>query len=74
LGAFLRAFLGAFLADRSFSATAAFTSALNARASTFSPSWMSIARRVPPSRLALNRWEGSGRAAPRANVSLTAFL
>jgi len=34
---------------------------------------MSIARRVLPSRLALKRPAGSGRLAPRANVSFTTF-
>src|SRR5688500_6115241 len=48
--------------------TAALTSALNARASIFSPSWISIARRVLPSRLELNSRDGSGSDAPRANV------
>src|SRR5262249_59781392 len=57
-----------------FWATAAFTSALNASASTVSPSWMSIALRVLPSRLELKRRDGSGRLAPRANVSFTAFV
>src|SRR5689334_4337838 len=69
-----RAFPQRFFFDRTFSATAAFTSVLNARASTVSPSWMSIARRVPASRLALKRRFGSGRLAPFANVSFTAFL
>src|SRR5688572_15338506 len=55
-------------------ATAAFTSALNALASTFSPSWMSIALRVLPSKLELKRREGSGILAPRANVSFTTFV
>src|SRR6185436_14865534 len=62
------------VAGEPFRATAAFTSALNARASTFSPSWMSIALRVLPSRLELKRRDGSGRLAPRANVSLTTFV
>src|SRR4051794_4707382 len=35
---------------------------------------MSIARRVPPSKLELNRRAGSERLAPRAKVSFTAFL
>src|SRR5258706_12155409 len=35
---------------------------------------MSIALRVPPSRLELKRREGSWRLAPRANVSFTTFL
>src|SRR5205814_200533 len=56
-----------------FRATAAFTSALNASASTFSPSWMSIALRVLPSKLELKRRDGSGMLAPRANVSFTTF-
>src|SRR6476646_6515694 len=49
-------------------------SALNAAASTLSPSLMSIALRVLPSRLELKRRDGSGMLAPRANVSFTAFL
>src|SRR3989442_3320079 len=57
-----------------FRATAAFTSALKARASTFWPSWMSIALRVLPSRLELKRRDGSGILAPRANVSFTTFV
>ena len=47
-----------------FWATAAFTSALNAPASTFSPSWMSIALRVLPSRLELKRRMGPGSWPP----------
>src|SRR6202035_2770027 len=47
-----------FFAARPFWATAAFTSALNAPASTFSPSAMSIALRVLPSKLELNRRDG----------------
>src|SRR5690606_36955642 len=54
--------------------TAAFTSALKARASTVSPSRRSIARRVPPSRPALKSFAGSGRLAPRAKVSFTTCL
>jgi len=46
------------------SATAAFTSALNAPALTFSPSRMSIALRVLPSRLELKRRDGSWMLAP----------
>src|SRR6266536_3548015 len=57
-----------------FWTTAAFTSALNAPGSTFSPSWMSIALRVLPSRLELKRLDGSGILAPRANVSFTTFV
>src|SRR6185503_4065780 len=52
----------------------AFTSDLNARASTVSPSGMSIALRVLPSRLELKRPDGSGTLAPRAKVSFTTFL
>jgi len=63
-----------FFAGAPFWATAAFTSALNARASTVSPSWMSIARRTLPSRLELKRRAGSGVVAPLAKVSFTAFL
>src|SRR5262245_56732733 len=62
------------LAAWPFWVTAAFTSALNARASTFSASWMSIALRVLPSKLALKRRDGSGTLAPRANVSFTTFV
>jgi hypothetical protein len=57
-----------------FWATAAFTRALNAAASTFSPSWMSIALRVLPSKLELKRRDGSGRVAPWANVTFTTFV
>src|SRR5262245_44569445 len=42
--------------------------------STLSPSWMSMARLTFPSRLELNRPEGSFNAAPLANVILTTFL
>src|SRR6185436_2126927 len=63
-----------FFAGRAFLATADFTSALNARASTSSPSWISIARRVLPSRLELKSRDGSGTSAPRAKVSFTTFL
>src|SRR6266540_2887396 len=63
-----------FFAGGPFWATAAFTSALKARASSFSPSWMSIALRVLPSKLELKRRDGSGILAPRANVSFTTFV
>ncbi len=53
---------------------AARSSAFNAAASGIAPSWMSIARRVLPSRLALNRPFGSANAAPLAKVSFTACL
>src|SRR5947207_13001612 len=46
-------------------------SALNARASTVSSSWMSIARLVFPARLELKSLLGSFNEAPLANVSLT---
>src|SRR5258706_16273333 len=49
-------------------------SALKAAASTFSPSWMSIARRTFPSRLELKRRAGSFSDAPFAKVSFTTFL
>src|SRR5256885_16178288 len=55
-------------------ATAWRTSALKADPSTSSPSWMSIARRVFPSRLELKRPAGSFSDAPLANVSLTTAL
>src|SRR5437868_1537940 len=42
--------------------------------SIFSPSWMSMARLTFPSRLELNRPEGSFNAAPLANVILTTLL
>src|SRR5579863_7098812 len=45
-----------------------------AASSILSPSWMSMARLTFPSRLELNRPEGSCNAAPLANVILTAFL
>ena len=54
-------------------AAAARKSSLNAVASTLSPSWMSIARRVLPCKLELKRCLGSGTAAPWANVSFTTF-
>src|SRR5579863_2735011 len=41
---------------------------------TLSLSWMSMARLTFPSRLELNRPEGSFNAAPLANVILTTFL
>ena len=53
---------------------AAFTSALNAPAATCSPSWMSIALRVPPSSPALKRPAGSASAAPLAKVNFTLSL
>ena len=55
-------------------ATAARMSALNAPASTFSPSWMSIARLVFPSRLELNSLAGSFNEAPLAKVNFTIDL
>src|SRR5262249_59685911 len=56
------------------SATAARISALNAPASTFSPSWMSIARLVFPPRLELKSLAGSFNEAPLAKVNFTADL
>ena len=56
------------------SITAALTRALNATGSMVSPSRISMARRVPPVRLELNRPEGSASAAPRAKVSLILSL
>src|SRR3569833_541481 len=54
--------------------TAARMIALNAPASTSSPSWMSIARLVFPSRLELKSLTGSFNAAPWAKVSFTLSL
>src|SRR6266853_3889940 len=45
-----------------------------AASSTLAPWWMSMARLVFPSRLELNRPEGSFNAAPFAKVILTTFL
>ena len=55
-------------------AMASRTSALKADASTSSPSRMSIARRMFPSRLELKRPAGSFRDAPLAKVSFTTLL
>src|SRR5262249_7783861 len=60
--------------DRRFSATAAWIKALNASASSTSPSRISMARRVFPSRLELKSPRGSSKEAPRAKVSLTICL
>src|SRR6476660_4859343 len=57
-----------------FRATAARMSVLKASASMSSPAWRSIARRVLPARLALNRREGSSSEAPLAKVSFTMLL
>jgi hypothetical protein len=54
--------------------TAARISALNASASTCSPSRMSIARRAFPSRLELKSLAGSSSEAPFMKVSLTTSL
>src|SRR3989441_1250696 len=56
------------------SATAARMRSFKAASSTLSPSWMSMARLAFPSRLELNRPEGSFNAAPLGNVILTTFL
>src|SRR5262249_33488157 len=53
------------------SSTAARISALNASASTCSPSWMSIARLTFPSRLELKSRAGSSNDAPLAKVNFT---
>jgi hypothetical protein len=55
-------------------ATAWRTSALKAASSTSSPSRMSMARRVAPSRLELKRRAGSFKDAPFAKVSFTTSL
>src|SRR5215813_15336643 len=55
-------------------ATAARMSALNAPVSTSSPSWMSIARLVFPSRLELKSLVGSFKEAPLAKVNFTIDL
>ena len=57
-----------------FRATAARTSAFNAFSFISSPSRKSMARRVLPSRLELKRREGSGKAAPLANVIFTTLF
>src|SRR3981081_3245735 len=49
-------------------------SVLRASSSSSSPSWISMARLVLPSRLALNSPEGSLSEAPLANVSFTTLL
>src|SRR3989454_8379755 len=64
---------GLFLPLR-LSATAARMRSFKAASSTLSPSWMSMARLTFPSRLELNRPEGSFNAAPLGNVILTTFL
>src|SRR6185312_2717888 len=56
------------------SATAARMRSFKAASLIFSPSWMSMARLIFPSRLELNRPAGSGNAAPLANVILTTLL
>src|SRR6185503_7283051 len=57
-----------------FRATAAAMSPLNAFSSNSSSSWRSMARLTLPSRLELNRPEGSSSAAPLAKVSFTTLL
>src|SRR5947208_15929018 len=64
---------GLFLLSR-LKATAARTRFVKAASLIVSPSWMSMARLTFPSRLELNRPEGSFNAAPLANVILTTFL
>src|SRR5262245_28123360 len=60
--------------DDSFRLTAARINALNERSSIASPSRLSIARLVLPSRLELKRPEGSLSDAPLAKVSFTTAL
>src|SRR4051812_25583141 len=60
--------------EAAFTFTASRISALKGFSSILSPSRKSIARRVPPSRLELNRPDGSTTEAPLAKVSFTAFL
>src|SRR5581483_7077475 len=57
-----------------FSATASRMRFFSASSSISSSSLMSMARRTLPSRLELKRPEGSFKAAPLKNVSLTTFL
>src|SRR5207244_12760280 len=57
-----------------FSATASRMRFFSAPSSSLSFSLMSMARLTFPSRLELNRPEGSSNAAPLKNVSLTTFL
>src|SRR4029077_2618857 len=57
-----------------FCATAARMRSFKAASLILSPSWMSMARLTFPSRLELNRPDGSFNAAPLANVILTTFL
>jgi len=63
-----------FGSDAQAAAAAARINALNESSSIASPSRMSIARRVLPSRLALKRPEGSSSEAPLAKVIFTTFL
>src|SRR5271157_4382472 len=56
------------------SATAARMRSFKAASLTLSSSWMSMVRLTFPSRLELNRPEGSFNAAPLANVILTTVL
>ena len=64
----------AFTAFDRLCATAALMSDLNAASFSAPPSAKSIARRVPASRLALNRPSGSASDAPCAKVSFTYAL
>src|SRR6202163_4654853 len=57
-----------------FRATAARMSAFNAFSSILSPSWISMARLVLPSRLELKRPVGSSNEGPLAKVIFTTFL
>ena len=60
--------------EDSFRLTAARMSVVKAFSSISSSSWKSMARRVLPSRLELNRPEGSSSEAPLKKVSFTALL
>src|SRR4051812_40780262 len=62
------------LFELAFISTVARISVVSAFSSIGSPSWKSIARRVLPSRLALNSPAGSASAAPLAKVIFTTFL
>src|SRR6201997_2280567 len=73
-GDFLRGFVFGLLVPLRLSATAARMRSFKAASLIFSPSWMSMARLTFPSRLELNRREGSFNAAPLANVILTTLL
>ncbi|MNV57173.1 hypothetical protein D3C71_1494890 [compost metagenome] len=66
--------LSYFLVREVLSSMAALINDANAFSSICSPSWTSMARRVLPSRLALNSFDGSSSEAPLAKVSFTTCL